>query len=77
MMASAAMWTWRLDRRAALRMLVAGSAWGVVMAAGFVGYALWNCGGVCLEDAALTTSTCIAAGIVTIGPLAAFGRGSV
>lgn len=71
--ASAAPWLQRLDRRAALRMLGAGSAWGVVMATGFVGYALWSCGGVCLEDAALTTSTSIVAGILTIGPLAAFG----
>jgi hypothetical protein len=67
----------RLDRDATLRMLGAGSAWGLVMATGFVGYALWSCGGVCLEDVALTTVTSIAAGILTIGPLAAFGRGFV
>jgi hypothetical protein len=75
--AGAVPWTRRLDRHATLRMLIAGSAWGVIMATGFVGYALWSCGGVCLEDAALTTVTSIAAGILTIGPLAAFGRGSV
>jgi hypothetical protein len=62
-----------LDRRAVLRMLTAGTAWGVVMASGFIGYALWSCGGVCLEDAAVTTATSIAAGILTLGPLAAFG----
>jgi hypothetical protein len=62
------------DRRAALRMLAAGTAWGVVMAAGFAGFALWNCGTVCPEDVALTTVTSIAAGILTIGPLAAFGH---
>jgi hypothetical protein len=66
-------WTQRLDRRAALRILAAGSAWGVVMATGFLGYALWSCGGVCLEDVAVTTATSIGAGIFTIGPLAAFG----
>jgi hypothetical protein len=65
----------QLDRHAALRMLGAGSAWGLVMAGGFVGYALWSCGGVCLEDAALTTVTSIAAGILTIGPLAVWGGG--
>ena len=75
--AGAVLWTRRLDRHAALRMLGAGSAWGLIMAGGFVGYALWSCGGVCLEDAALTTVTSIAAGILTIGPLAAFGRSSV
>jgi hypothetical protein len=73
MIASAtAVWT-RLDGRAALRMLAAGTAWGGVMAAGFVGFALWSCGAVCLEDVALTTATSVAAGILTIGPLAAFG----
>ena len=75
--AGAVPWTHRLDRHATLRMLGAGSAWGLVMATGFVGYALWSCGGVCLEEVALTTVTSIAAGILTIGPLAAFGRGSV
>ena len=64
---------WRgLDRGAVLRMVAAGTAWGLVMATGFVGLALWNCGVVCLDDVALTTSTSIAAGILTIGPLAAF-----
>lgn len=65
---------WRgLDRRAVLRTVAAGTAWGLVMATGFIGLALWNCGVVCLDDVALTTSTSIAAGIFTIGPLAAFG----
>jgi hypothetical protein len=64
---------WRRHHGAALRLLAAGTAWGVVMATGFIGYALWSCGGVCLEDAAVTTATSIAAGILTIGPLAAFG----
>jgi hypothetical protein len=67
-------WGWRLHRHAALRMLGAGSAWGLVMTTGFVGYALWSCGGVCLEDVAVTTATSMVAGILTIGPLAAFGR---
>jgi hypothetical protein len=75
--ATAVSYASRLDCHAGLRMLVAGSAWGLVMAGGFVGYALWSCGGVCLEDVALTTVTSIAAGILTIGPLAAFGRGAV
>jgi hypothetical protein len=75
--AGAVLWTRRLDRHATLRMLLAGTAWGLVMAGGFVGYALWSCGGVCLEDAALVAITSIAGGILTIGPLAAFGRGSV
>jgi hypothetical protein len=70
------MWqcTRRLDRGAALRMLAAGTAWGIAMTAGFAGLALWDCGTVCPDDVALTAATSIAAGILTIGPLAAFGR---
>ena len=63
----------RLDRRAALRMLAAGTAWGLVLTAGFAGLALWNCGMVCPDDLALTAATAIAAGILTIGPLAGLG----
>jgi F0F1-type ATP synthase assembly protein I len=64
----------RLSMRASLRVLMAGSAWGVIFSGGMVAYALANCGFVCLDDAALMTATSVAAGIVTIGPLAAFGR---
>jgi hypothetical protein len=63
----------RIDRRAVLRMLAAGTAWGIVMTAGFAGFALWNCGSLCAEDVAVTAVTTTAAGILTIGPLAAFG----
>ena len=75
--AGAVLWTRRLDRHAALRMLGAGSAWGLIVAGGFVGYALWSCGTVCAEDLALSAAVSSVAGILTIGPLAAFGRGSV
>ena len=64
----------RLSRHAALRALMAGSAWGVMFAGGMMAYALTNCGFVCFKDAALMTAISVAAGIVTIGPLASFGR---
>ena len=64
----------RLSRHAALRALMAGSAWGLIFSGGMTAYALANCGFVCLDDAALMTATSVAAGIVTVGPLAAFGR---
>jgi hypothetical protein len=35
--------------------------------------AAWECGGLCLTDAALSTALAIGAGLCTIGPLAAFG----
>jgi hypothetical protein len=64
----------RLSAHASLRALMAGIAWGVLFSGGMMAYALANCGFVCLDDAAVMTATSVAAGIVTIGPLAAFGR---
>ena len=64
----------RLSKRASLRAVTAGSAWGVIFSGGMMVYALANCGFVCFDDAALMTATSVAAGIVTIGPVAAFGR---
>jgi hypothetical protein len=55
------------------RGLIAGSAWGIAMGAMLAAVSAWNCGVVCVPDAALTTAISIAAGICTIGPLAAFG----
>ena len=63
----------RLSRHAALRALMAGSAWGVIFAVGMMAYVLSSCGFICLDDAALMTATSVAGGILTIGPLAAFG----
>jgi hypothetical protein len=54
------------------RALVAGSAWGLAMGAGLAAFGLWECGTVCLTDAAMTTGISIATGIATIGPLAVF-----
>jgi len=64
----------RLSKQASLRALGAGIAWGVIFSGGMIAYALANCGFVCLDDAVLMTATSIAAGIVTIGPVAAFGQ---
>ena len=61
-----------LPPRALRRGLVAGTAWGVVMGALLTAQAAWSCV-LCLSDAALTTAFSIAAGLCTIGPLAARG----
>jgi hypothetical protein len=55
------------------RGLIAGSAWGIIMGAILTALAAWECGGLCLTDAALSTALAIGAGLCTIGPLAAFG----
>ena len=56
------------------RGFIAGTAWGVVMGALLTAQAALSCDVLCLSDAALTTAFSIAAGLCTIGPLAAFRR---
>jgi hypothetical protein len=56
------------------RGLLAGTAWGLAMGAVLTAVNVWDCGVVCLPDLAVTTALAMAAGIATIGPLAAFGR---
>jgi hypothetical protein len=62
----------RLDRHATMRMIAAGGVWGLTLAAGFFALNASQCGLPCPADLAVTTIICIATGIVTIGPLAAF-----
>lgn len=62
----------RLDRRAMLRWLAAGTAWGLALAAGFFGIAVWQCGVPCPDDIAVVTLTCVGTGLLTLGPFAAF-----
>jgi hypothetical protein len=64
----------RLTWSVAARAIAAGSIWGVAVAAGFTAYAWSACGAICLDDVLVTGITAIAAGTVTIGPIAAFGR---
>ena len=63
----------RLDARALRRALLAGSAWGLMVAAGFTALDAWRCGIVGLDTAAITAMVAAPAGILTIGPLAAIG----
>jgi hypothetical protein len=64
----------RLDRTAMTRMFVAGSIWGLVLSAGFLINAIFQCGMPCPDDIATVTAACIGTGILTIGPLAAIAR---
>ena len=59
--------------RALQRSLAAGTTWGIVMGLIVTAVGAWECGGVCLTDAAVSTALSVVAGIGTIGPLAAFG----
>lgn len=64
----------RLTGRTALRVVAAGTIWGVVLSAGLTALSLYDCGGICPGDVIETTALSVAAGIATIGPLAAFKR---
>lgn len=63
--------TLHLDRIAVIRMIVAGSAWGLTLSAGFFVMALLQCGVPCPDDVATVTAACMGTGILTIGVLAA------
>jgi len=64
----------RLTRKEAGRMLMAGTTWGVATSAGLTGMTFWNCGMICQNDLVVTTALSVTAGILAIGPLAAYGR---
>jgi hypothetical protein len=64
----------RLTKPELLRMLAAGTAWGLVLSAGLAGMTYWNYAMICPDDIAITTALSIAAGIIAIGPLAARTR---
>ena len=54
--------------------ILAGTGWGAAMGIALPVLTFFRCGTICLADVAVTSAISIAAGIVTIGPLAAFGR---
>jgi hypothetical protein len=63
-----------LDRAAVVRGLSAGALWGAAVTVGLTALAYWDCGAVCLGDVLDTAVIGTAAGLVTMGPLAALGR---
>jgi len=60
------------DRDAVMRMLGAGAAWGLALTTGLFALDTLQCGLPCPADVAATTGISVAAGILTIGPIAAF-----
>lgn len=63
---------YRFDRHALMRMLAAGTAWGLTLAAGLFVPGTLQCGLPCPADVAFTAAVSVVTGILTIGPLAAF-----
>ena len=64
----------RLAQTDFVRMLAAGTAWGTALTAGLAGLTFWNCGMICPDDIAITAAISSVAGILAIGPIAAYGR---
>lgn len=64
--------TLRLSKHDAVRMFIAGTVWGIAMSAGLAGMRWWNCGMICPDEIAFTTAISVAAGILAIGPIAAY-----
>jgi hypothetical protein len=54
------------------RGILAGVGWGLTMGLALPLLSFLDCGVVCLSDVAVTTVVSVAAGILAIGPLAAF-----
>jgi hypothetical protein len=81
-MTSAALSETRVRSRFALRprpgalkrAILAGGAWGVAMGIALPALAFLDCGVICLSDVAITTAISTFAGLLTMGPLAAFAR---
>ena len=64
----------QMTKSEALRMLIAGTAWGLAMSAGIANMTYWRYAMICPDDIVVTTALSVAAGIFAIGPLAAYGR---
>jgi hypothetical protein len=61
-------------KRDVFRALAAGLAFGAVLTAGFTAMAAWQCGGVCLPEVIDNAMLSFAAGVLGLGPVAAYGR---
>ena len=64
----------RLTKQDALRALVAGAAWGLMLTVGLTAVTAWSCGVVCLPEVAVNAGLSLAGGILGIGSVAAYGR---
>jgi hypothetical protein len=56
------------------RGLIAGLAWGAALTLGLTAMTALSCGGVCLPEVAVNAGLSLIAGLLGIGPIAAYGR---
>ena len=62
-----------LSRRDVTRGFLAGVAFCIVLTTGFAAMSSWQCGGVCLPETADNAMLSLAAGLLGLGPVAAYG----
>ena len=63
----------KLSKQDLSRGFFAGVAFCIILTAGFAAMSAWQCGGVCLPETADNAMLSLAAGLVGLGPLAAYG----
>jgi hypothetical protein len=63
----------RLTKAILLRMLVAGSSWGLALAGGLILLRLRACGLVCIDDAMWTAAAALLAGNLVFAPAVVLG----
>ena len=63
----------RLTKAILLRMLVAGSSWGLVLAGGLIFTRFRDTGLVCIDDVIWTTTAALLGGNLLFGPLVVLG----
>jgi len=63
----------KLAKRDVARGAAAGFAFCVVLTTGFAAMSAWQCGGVCLPETLDNAMLSLAAGLLGLGPVAAYG----
>ena len=63
----------KLSGRDIARGFFAGVAFCITLTAGFAAMSAWQCGGICLPETADNAMLSLAAGLLGLGPLAAYG----
>lgn len=55
------------------RAIVAGTAFGLTLTVALTAFSAWQCGGICPAEVVETLSLSLLAGLVGLGPVAAYG----
>ena len=61
-----------LSSRDIMRGVIAGATFCIMLTAGFAAMSAWQCGGVCLPEVAGNAALSLVAGVLGLGPVAAY-----